>query len=70
MPYRQFVVFDALGAILSTAALAVLGYGLGASWYLAERWIGRTGALVAAAAGGLAVVTWLWRRRRARSRTS
>jgi undecaprenyl-diphosphatase len=69
MPYRQFLGYDALGAILSTATFTVLGYALGASWYLVEGWIGRTSTAVAGAVVALAVLTWLWRRRRARPRT-
>jgi membrane protein DedA with SNARE-associated domain len=62
MPYRQFFLYDALGAVLWTVAFVSLGYGLGASWYLAERWIGRM-STVLAAIGFLALLFWLWRRR-------
>jgi undecaprenyl-diphosphatase len=62
MPYRQFLLYDALGAALWTAGFVSLGYGLGASWYLAERWIGRMSTLLAAICF-LVLLIWLWRRR-------
>ena len=66
MPYRRFVVYDALGAVLWTVACALLGYGLGASWRLAEQWLGGVSEALAvvAVAGGLV----FWLRRRARGR--
>ncbi len=67
MPYRRFFAYNALGAVLWTAGVILLGYVLGASWHLAERWIGRTSALVAGAVGVVAVLIWL-RRHRAQSR--
>jgi membrane protein DedA with SNARE-associated domain len=64
MPYRQFLVYNALGAVLWTMGFVLLGYVLGASWRVAERWIGRTSVLLAViiAVGGL--VLWLRRRRK------
>jgi membrane protein DedA with SNARE-associated domain len=52
MPYRKFFVYDALGAVLWTIAFVTLGYVLGASWQLAEKWISRTGLIL-----GLLVLT-------------
>jgi membrane protein DedA with SNARE-associated domain len=62
MPYRRFLIADALGAVLWTVGFVLLGYGLGASWRVAERWIGRSSMLLAGiiAIAGLA----LWLRRR------
>lgn len=61
MPYRIFLPYNVFGAVLWAAAVALLGYVLGASWQTAERWIGRASAIV----GGLLVVAllvaWLWR---------
>ena len=61
MPYRAFLPYNMLGAVLWASAVASLGYFLGASWQTAERWIGRASAIV----GGLLVFTlllaWLWR---------
>lgn len=61
MPYRAFLPYNMLGALLWAAAVALLGYFLGASWQTAERWIGRASAIV----GGLLIfallIAWLWR---------
>lgn len=63
MPYRHFLVYDALGAVVWTVGFVLVGYFLGASWRLAERWIGRTSAIIAGALCLVALLTWLWRRR-------
>lgn len=63
MPYRKFVVYDALGAILWTVAFVTLGYLLGASWRIAEQWVSRTGLVVGVLALLTVVVLWLRRRR-------
>jgi undecaprenyl-diphosphatase len=63
MPYRQFLKYNALGAVLWTVAFVSLGYVLGESWRMAERWIGRTSTALVAAALLVAVFAWLWRRR-------
>lgn len=67
MSYRQFLLYDAVGAVLWTVGFVLLGYGLGASWRLAETWLGRVSAIVGAACV-LALLLWGWRRR-ARGRT-
>jgi undecaprenyl-diphosphatase len=64
MPYRRFVVADALGAGLWTVAFVALGYGLGASWQVAEKWISRSGLLLGAVL--LIGAAWFWVRRRRR----
>lgn len=63
MPYRVFLVYNAVGAVLWTVSFVLLGYFLGASWQMADRWIGRTSAVVAGAIALAALVTWVWRRR-------
>jgi undecaprenyl-diphosphatase len=64
MRYRQFIVYNTIGAVLWTLACVLLGYFLGASWQVAERWISRTGLII----GGLFAVAiignWMRRRRR------
>jgi membrane protein DedA with SNARE-associated domain len=65
MRYRQFLMYDALGAVLWTVAFVTLGYVLGSSWQVAERWIGRTSLVLAAVAVLVAAVAW--RRRQART---
>jgi membrane protein DedA with SNARE-associated domain len=64
MPYRKFVLYDALGAVLWTIGFVTLGYVLGASWQIAEKWIGRSGLILAVIAGLVVVVTWIHRRRK------
>jgi membrane protein DedA with SNARE-associated domain len=61
MPYRRFVLYNAAGAVLWTIGFVTLGYVLGASWQMAEKWIGRTSLILA---GVVALVAFLvWRRR-------
>jgi undecaprenyl-diphosphatase len=67
MPYRRFLVYDALGAALWTVGFVLLGYALGASWRVAERWVGRIGLLLGLAAAVIALVLWLRRRRAGRA---
>ena len=67
MPYRKFVLYDALGAILWTVGFVTLGYVLGASWRAAEQWISRSG-LILACVVGVSLLVWM-RRRRARAGT-
>ena len=62
MRYPLFIMYDALGAILWSVGCVLLGYFLGASWRVAEKWISGVGLIVA----GVVVVAglvWLWRRR-------
>jgi membrane protein DedA with SNARE-associated domain len=62
MRYRQFILYDALGAVLWSVGCVLLGYSLGASWRVAEKWISGTGLII----GGVlavAALVWLWRRR-------
>jgi membrane protein DedA with SNARE-associated domain len=65
MPYRKFFAYDLLGATLWTVAFVNLGYVLGASWAVAEKWISRSGLLLGALLLAALVMLWL-RRRRAR----
>ncbi len=69
MSYRKFVLYDGLGAGLWTVAFVTLGYVVGASWRLAETWIGRAGVFVVGAIVLVAALTWL-RRRRTRPRAA
>jgi undecaprenyl-diphosphatase len=64
MPYRRFLLADALGAVLWTVGFVLLGYGLGASWRVAERWIGRSSMLLAGILAVAGLVLWLRRRRK------
>jgi membrane protein DedA with SNARE-associated domain len=66
MAYRRFVVYDTLGAALWTVTFVVLGYALGASWRVAEKWVGRVGLLAGLVLAIVGLMLWL-RRRRARA---
>jgi membrane protein DedA with SNARE-associated domain len=63
MPYRKFVLYDALGAVLWTIGFVTLGYVLGASWQVAEQWIGRSGLILGAIVLLVILVIWIHRRR-------
>ena len=66
MPYRKFVLYDAAGAVLWTIGFVTLGYLVGASWQVAEKWISRGGLLLAGILLAVGLVVWLGRRRRTR----
>jgi undecaprenyl-diphosphatase len=61
MPYARFALYNGVGATAWGIAFVLLGYFLGESWTMAERWIGRAG-LVVGALVIVAVVVWLKRR--------
>ncbi|HEV8585776.1 MAG TPA: DedA family protein [Methylomirabilota bacterium] len=64
MRYRTFVVYNAIGATAWGVAFVLLGYFLGESWPVVEKWLGRAGLVL----GALAIIaTWLWLRRRRKS---
>jgi len=64
MPYRKFVLYDAAGAVLWTIGFVTLGYLVGASWQVAEKWISRGGLLLAGILLAVGLAVWLGRRRR------
>lgn len=66
MRYRQFIVYNAVGAVLWTLACVLLGYFLGASWRVAEQWMSRTGLIIGVALAAAAISMWV-RGRRTRS---
>jgi membrane protein DedA with SNARE-associated domain len=67
MPYRKFVVYDGVGAVLWTIGFVTLGYVVGASWQMAEQWISRSGLVVAGIVLVAATVVWFRRRRSKRA---
>lgn len=67
MPYRTFLLYNALGALVWAPAFVLLGYFLGESWTVAEKWIGRAG-LVIGALVVIAAVVFFTRRGRSDSR--
>jgi membrane protein DedA with SNARE-associated domain len=66
MRYRQFLVYNAIGAVLWTLGCVLLGYFLGASWRVAEQWISRGGLTLGVLLVVAVVGAWVWRRRRSR----
>jgi undecaprenyl-diphosphatase len=69
MPYRTFLFYNALGALVWGPAFVLLGYFLGESWTVAERWIGR-GGLVVGALLVAAAVLWIRHHRKRGTRTA
>ena len=62
MNYGRFLAYNVLGAVLWTVTFVLLGYLVGASWRVAERWIGRGSLILGIVVA--AVLLMLWRRRR------
>ncbi len=56
MPYRWFLLFNVIGAALWAVAFVSLGYVLGESWRIAERWVGRVGVVLAVVVVAVAVL--------------
>lgn len=67
MPYRWFLLFNAMGAVLWAVAFVSLGYALGASWWIVEKWMGRIGMIVGVVVI-VASIVWLRRYRHRRVR--
>jgi membrane protein DedA with SNARE-associated domain len=67
MPYRRFLLYNAVGGAIWATALVLLGYFLGESWSVAERWIGRVSLVIGAIAVAAAAL-WLHHARRVRVR--
>lgn len=61
MRYREFLLYNAVGALAWSAVVLALGYALGESLSLAQRWIGRGSALLFGALVFAAVLTFAWR---------
>jgi membrane-associated protein len=49
MPYRRFLLFNAIGGTLWALAVVVAGYLAGASWARVQTYLGDAGGIVAAA---------------------
>lgn len=61
MPYLRFLPYNALGAVLWSAVVVLLGFFLGASWRVAERWIGAASAIIGGVIVFILALAWLWR---------
>ena len=60
LPYGRFVIFNGLGATTWGIVFVLLGFFLGSSWTIVERWLGRAGLVF----GTLALVATVWWLRR------
>jgi membrane protein DedA with SNARE-associated domain/membrane-associated phospholipid phosphatase len=47
MPYRIFLPYNVFGGVIWASIVVLLGYGTGASWQVAARWIGRASEFLA-----------------------
>jgi len=65
MPYRRFLVFNAVGGIVWGAVVVALGYAAGASYKSIEGYLGQGSAALVAAVVVLALAIWAIRRHRA-----
>ncbi len=54
--WREFLIYNAAGAIVWCTVIGIAGYTLGHSWQLLEKWIGRTGLISLAAVVVLAAI--------------
>ncbi|MEP7182633.1 MAG: bifunctional DedA family/phosphatase PAP2 family protein [Betaproteobacteria bacterium] len=61
MPYRLFLPYNALGAVLWSIVVVLLGYFLGASWQIAAGWIGKASAILGGVLLFILGLAWLWR---------
>ncbi len=61
MPYRRFLAWNALGGVLWSFVFVLLGYVLGTSWRMAERWLGRASVLLLSILALAAALLLLWR---------
>jgi membrane-associated protein len=65
MPYRRFLVFNALGGLVWGVGFVLVGYLAASSYHAVEKTVGRGSAIAAAVVAVLAVAGWHLRRRRA-----
>jgi len=63
MPWSSFIFYNACGAIVWCTVVGIVGYTLGRSWELLEKWVGRT-SLIALVGFGVLVAIFVARSRR------
>jgi membrane protein DedA with SNARE-associated domain/membrane-associated phospholipid phosphatase len=61
MRYPRFLLYNAAGGVVWGVGFVLLGYFVGASWQVAERWIGRASAIVGGIVLLVFALVWLWR---------
>jgi undecaprenyl-diphosphatase len=66
MHWPSFIFYNACGAIVWCTVIALVGYTLGHSWEVLEKWIGRT-SLIGLAVLGAAAAIFVARHRRSAS---
>jgi len=64
MPWRIFVVYNVLGAILWAVVITTLGYLFGQSLPLLVKWVGRSGTIFLIAGIVVGLIIWKVRRHR------
>jgi membrane-associated protein len=67
MPVGRFLLWNVLGGVTWATTVMVAGYLAGASWTVAERWLGLSATVLGVILGVLLagyVGRWLWQRRR------
>jgi len=66
LPWPTFLLYNALGAVVWSIAIAFAGYSLAYSWDSLERWIGRSGVILLVLAAAGAGIAFLRSRRSSR----
>jgi|HigsolmetaAR206D_1030411.scaffolds.fasta_scaffold05753_2 Uncharacterized membrane-associated protein len=66
MPYRRFLLFNALGGAAWAATTVLVGYLAGASWRRVQTHVGEAGVGLAALVVAVLLLRWAVRRRRRR----
>jgi membrane-associated protein len=67
LPYRRFLIFNAIGGTVWAVAVVVAAYLAGASWHRVQTYLGTAGLVVAGVLAAVILVIVLLRRRRLRS---
>lgn len=67
MSYPRFLTYNTVACVAWAILTVLLGYLLGDSWHLVERWIGRTTLIIALLLALLIAIIWLRRRSRTRA---
>ncbi len=62
MRYRRFFIFNTVGCIAWATIFVMIGYFVGASWHVVERWVNCSNQTVVATVLLAIVMVCLWRR--------
>jgi len=65
LPYRKFLLYNAMGGLIWGTGFTMLGYAAGSAYARVEKVAGRVAAIVVAAVVVVALAVWSWRRHRA-----